>query len=83
MQTNYNLWWAVPANLPFMFLWMVKKWRPALLWYWKALAVWLMLFFLFNFVIPQTFPLGFYLIALMMLCRALLHSFLFLRRRQS
>ncbi len=81
MQTNYNLWWAVPSNLPFMFLWMVKKWRPALLWYWKALAVWLMLFFLFNFIIPQTFPLGFYLIALMMLCRALLHSFLFLRRR--
>lgn len=82
MQTNYNLWWAVPANLPFMFLWMVRKWRPALLWYWKALSVWLMLFFLFNFIIPQAFPLGFYLITLMVLCRALLHSFLFFRRRQ-
>lgn len=82
MQTNYSLWWAVPANLPFMFLWMVKKWRPALLWYWKGLSVWLMLFFLLNFIIPQNFPLGFYLIALMMLCRALLHSFLFLRRRR-
>ena len=82
MQANYNLWWAVPANLPFMFLWMVKKWRPALLWYWRALAVWLVLFFLFNFFIPQAFPLGFYLLAIMLLCRALLHSFPSLRSRQ-
>ena len=83
MHPNYSLWWAVPANLPFLFLRMVKKWRPALQWYWKALSVWLLLFFLFNFIIPQDFPLGFYLIALMMLSRALLHSFLFLRRRRA
>ncbi len=25
MHPNYNVWWAVPLNLPFLFLWMVKK----------------------------------------------------------
>ncbi|WP_321287214.1 DUF4105 domain-containing protein [uncultured Sunxiuqinia sp.] len=82
MHPNYNLWWAVPANLPFLFLWMVKKWRQSLKWYWKALAVWLILFCLFSFFIPQTFHVGFYLLTLMMLCRALLHSFLFLRAKR-
>ena len=75
MHSNYNLWWAVPANLPFMFAWMVKKWRPFLKWYWKALSVWLILFFLFNFLIPQSFHIGFYLLTLMVLCRSLLHVY--------
>lgn len=75
MSPNYNLWWAVPSNLPFLFVWMVKKWRPALRWYWRGLTVWIVLFFLFSFLIPQAFYIGFYLITLMVLCRALLHSF--------
>ena len=77
MHPNYSLWWAVPANLPFLFLWMKKKWRPALRWYWIALTVWLMLFLVAGFFLPQAFPVGFYLITCMLLCRALLHSFLF------
>ncbi|WP_430974411.1 DUF4105 domain-containing protein [Sunxiuqinia rutila] len=79
MHPNYNLWWAVPTNLVFPFLWMVRKWRPALAWYWKALSVWLLVFFLFNLLTPQAFPFSFYLLTAMMLCRALLHSFLALK----
>jgi hypothetical protein len=75
MHANYHLWWAVPTNLPFLFLWRVKRWRPVLKWYWHALSAWLILFFLFNFFIPQSYHIGFYLIALMLLCRALLNSF--------
>lgn len=82
MRPNYNLWWAVPANLFFLFAWMVKKWRPFLKWYWKALAVWMVLFFLFNLLIPQVFPIGVYLIALMMLSRALLHVIWFMRLKR-
>lgn len=79
MRPNYNLWWAVPTNLLFMIGWAKEKWRPSLKWYWKALAVWLVLFLLFNFLIPQSFPIGVYLIVLIMLTRALLHVLWFLR----
>lgn len=82
MHPNYNLWWAVPANFLFLFLWMIKKWRQVLTWYWKALSVWLILFFLFNLFIPQAFHLGFYLLAVMILCRALLYSFLFIKEKR-
>ncbi|MGQ7868461.1 lipoprotein N-acyltransferase Lnb domain-containing protein [Sunxiuqinia sp. sy24] len=83
MHPNYNLWWAVPANFLFPFLWMVRRWRPALKWYWKALSVWLLLFLLFSLLIPQAFPVGFYLLTGMVLCRALLHSFLLLNASHS
>jgi hypothetical protein len=75
MHPNYHLWWAVPTNLPFLFLWRVKRWRPVLKWYWHALSAWLILFFLFNIFIPQSYHIGFYLIALMLFCRSLLNSF--------
>ena len=79
MHPNYNLLWAVPVNLPFMFAWMVKKWRLSLKWYWPALSVWLFLFLVFGFWVPQAYPVGFYLITLMVLCRALFHSVRFFR----
>ncbi|MGQ8337534.1 lipoprotein N-acyltransferase Lnb domain-containing protein [Sunxiuqinia sp. A32] len=83
MHPNYNMWWAVPTNLFFMGFWLVKKWRPLLKWYWQALSVWLILFFAFNYMIPQAFHIGFYLIALMMLTRSLFQSFrLFREKRQ-
>ncbi|HKJ44017.1 MAG TPA: DUF4105 domain-containing protein [Sunxiuqinia sp.] len=82
MSPNYNLWWAIPTNILFMVAWAVKKWRPSLKWYWKAMAVWLILFLLFNFMIPQAFPIGAYLIVLIMLTRALLHVIWFMRLRR-
>jgi len=79
MHPNYNLLWALPVNLVFAFAWMKKKWRPVLSWYWPALAAWLILFFLFSFLIPQAFHAGFYLIGLMVLCRAVLHTVVWLK----
>lgn len=76
MKANLNLLWAVPTNLIFAFLWLIKAWRPALTKYWKALAVWLILFLVGGFIIEQDFHVGFYLLTLMVLCRALLHGFL-------
>ena len=82
MHPNFNLLWAVPLNLVFLFLWMVKKWRCWLNWYWVALSVWLTLFLLFSFIVPQAFHAGFYLLTLATLCRALLHGFRFLSARK-
>ena len=75
MKPNYNLLWALPTNLVFMFAWMVKKWRAVLKWYWPALAVWLILFFGLNFLIPQAFHIGFILISLMLLSRSIVQSY--------
>ncbi|MCW0482541.1 DUF4105 domain-containing protein [Gaoshiqia sediminis] len=77
MRPNYNLMWAIPANFLFLFLWIIKKWRSQLKWYWLVLFIWMALFLLLSPFVPQAFPLGFYLIALMVLCRSLLHSFRF------
>lgn len=74
VQGNCNLLWAVPVNLPFICAWMVKKWRPALHWYWPVLSVWLILFLLLSFLIPQSFHPAVYLIALMILARSVLHT---------
>ncbi|MEL7587803.1 MAG: DUF4105 domain-containing protein [Prolixibacteraceae bacterium] len=74
VQANYNMVWAVPLNLPFLFVWMVKKWRSAVRWYWVALTVWLILFLLTGFLLPQSFHPAIYLIVLMMLCRSVLHT---------
>ncbi|WP_423129000.1 DUF4105 domain-containing protein [Gaoshiqia sp. Z1-71] len=82
MHPNFNLLWAVPLNLVFLFLWPIKKWRRRIVWYWPALAVWMSLFLLFSFIVPQTFHPGFYLLSLMMLCRAWLHSSRFLSARK-
>lgn len=80
VQANYNLMWAIPANLLFMFAWMIEKWRPAIRWYWVLLAGWLTVFLLFHFLVPQSFHPGFYLIVLMLLCRAILHTVRLYRR---
>ncbi len=79
MKSNYNILWALPTNLIFMFAWMVKKWRASLKWYWPVLSVWLVLFFLLNFMIPQTFHIGFVLITLMLLSRSIFQSYRFLK----
>jgi hypothetical protein len=81
MQANYNQLWAVWLNLPFLFLWMVKRWRPVLRWYWVVLSAWLLLFFPLSLFLPQQFEAGFYMLIAMMLCRALLHSRFVFRRR--
>jgi hypothetical protein len=74
VQSNYNFLWAVPFNLLFMFAWMKRKWRPAIGWYWLLLSVWLILFLLFGFLVPQSFHPAAYLIVLMLLCRSVLHT---------
>lgn len=75
MRPNYNLLWALPTNFVFLFLWLVKKWRPWLKWYWLALFVWLVGFLLSTLVLPQSFIPAFYLIVLMLLVRAAWHSY--------
>ena len=82
MHPNYNMWWAVPTNMPFLFLWMVKKWRGHLKWYWVALSAWLIVFLLFNWLAPQSFHIGFYVIILMTLLRSLYHCLCFSRIKQ-
>lgn len=74
MKANYNQLWCIFLNLPFLFLWMVKKWRPTLRWYWVALSAWLLFFFPLSLLLPQQFEPGFYLLIAMLLCRSLLHS---------
>ena len=74
VQSNFNVLWAVPFNLFFMFMWMIKRWRPAIRWYWPLLGAWLILFLLFGFLIPQSFHPAVYLIVLMLLCRSVLHT---------
>lgn len=71
---NLNLLWAVPFNLPFLFLWLVKSWRPVLKWFWVALSAWLILFIPISIFLPQQFVAGFYLVIGMVLCRSILHS---------
>lgn len=74
VQSNFNILWAVPFNLFFMFAWMKKKWRPAIGWYWPLLSGWLVLFLLLSFFLPQSFHPAAYLIVLMLLCRTVLHT---------
>jgi len=80
MQANYNQLWAICLNIPFMFLWMVKKWRPVFRWYWVALSAWLLLFFPLSLFLPQQFDPGCYLLTAMLLVRSLLHSRFLLKR---
>jgi len=80
MKANYNQFWAIGLNLPFLFLWMIKPVRGVLRWYWVALSVWLLLFFPLSLVLPQHFDTGFYLLTAMLLCRSLVHSRFLLTR---
>ena len=82
MKANYNQLWAVCLNFPFLFVWLVKKWRPVFRWYWLLLSSWLLLFFPLSILfLPQEFHPGFYLLIAMLLCRSLLHSFFILRQK--
>jgi len=74
LRPNYNLLWAFPLNLIFIFMWMKKKWRHFLKLYWPLLSLELILFFIFRSKIPQSFCLSFYFIAGMLLVRSVLHS---------
>lgn len=74
VQSNYNVLWAVPFNLLFMFAWMKKKWRPAIRWYWPLLSGWLILFLLPGFLVPQSFHPAVYLIVAMLLIRSAFHT---------
>ncbi|MBK5202767.1 MAG: DUF4105 domain-containing protein [Prolixibacteraceae bacterium] len=74
LRPNYNLLWAFPPNIIFILLWIIKKWRPCLKWYWPLLSVGLILFFIYRSKIPQSFCLSFYFIAGMLLVRSILHS---------
>ncbi len=82
MHPNYNILWAVPFNLIFSLAWIKKKWRPVLRWYWPGLAVWTGLFFILSLWLPQSFPLPFYLIAVMVFCRAVVNSLVALNSRK-
>ena len=81
MAANYNQLWAIALNLPFLFLWMVKKWRSILRWYWVVLSGWLLLFLPLSLVLPQEFAPGFYMLIAMLLVRSLLHSRFVLARK--
>lgn len=82
MKSNYNQLWCIALNFPFLFLWMVKKWRPSLRWYWVALSAWLLFFLPLSLFLPQQFEPGFYLLIAMLLCRSLLHSRFILQKKK-
>lgn len=75
VRSNYNFLWAVPFNFLFLFAWTKQRWRGVLLWYWPALSLWMVLFLIFGAFLPQQFHPAAYLIAVMVLCRSLLHTF--------
>lgn len=75
MSPNYNLMWAVPLNLFFALIWKVKKWRAVTRHYFTVVAVWMSLFLLISFLLPQKFHVGFYILSLMVLCRAVINSY--------
>lgn len=81
MKSNYNQLWCIVLNLPFLLLWMIKKWRPVLRWYWLALSAWLLLFLPLSLFLPQQFEPGFYMLIGMLLCRSLLHSRFLLQKK--
>ncbi|MFY9151079.1 MAG: DUF4105 domain-containing protein [Prolixibacteraceae bacterium] len=66
MSPNYNLLWAFPLNLVFVFIWRVKKWRNFSRNYFYLVAALLLL----SFVIGQVFNPAVYFIILILLVRA-------------
>ena len=65
MSPNYNLLWAFPLNLIFVFIWRVKKWRSFARNYYFLVAALLLL----SFVIGQVFNPAVYFIILILLVR--------------
>jgi len=81
MSPNYNLLWAMPLSLVFIFLWMVKKWRPVLKYYHVFISGWLLLFILLGGFLPQKFHPVFYLFILTVLSRSIVHTITIFREK--
>jgi len=81
MSPNYNLLWAIPLNLAFALIWMIRKWRPVTRWYHVFMAVWMTSFLLYSVWLPQSFHPVFYLFVLMVLIRAVLHCLLIFSKK--
>ncbi|HBL75759.1 MAG: hypothetical protein A2W90_04465 [Bacteroidetes bacterium GWF2_42_66] len=81
MSPNYNLIWAMPLNLLFALVWMVKKWRSVTRWYHVFMLGWMLLFTVFGSLLPQSFHIVFYCFVLMVLSRAALHTVIIFRKR--
>jgi hypothetical protein len=81
MSPNYNLMWTIPLHLVFAILWKIKRWRPVTRYYFILIAGWLLFFVFSGIFLPQKFHVVFYLMSLMVLCRAVLNVvFLFNRK---
>ncbi len=81
MKNNYNLLWAFILNLPFAFFWMKKSWRNnALRFYWFIPAIMSVGFLLTAYFLPQSFPLGIYLVVL---CSAVRSLFILYKLRKT
>jgi len=80
MSPNYNLIWAMPLNLLFAVVWMIKKWRPITRYYHVFVSVWMLLFILIGQFLPQHFHIVFYFIVLMVLSRSLMHTALIFKK---
>lgn len=74
MSPNYNLLWLFPLNAFFAFLWLKKKWRPALKYYHLFISFWWIIFIAAGSFLPQKFHPVFYLMTGMFLIRPVLHS---------
>lgn len=81
MRPNYNLLWAIPLNLFFIIIWKVKRWRKFTRYYHFILAVWLLLFILLGFLLPQKFHVAIYLLVLILLSRNILYSIMMLKEK--
>lgn len=82
MSPNYNLMWAIPLNLFFSVIWLVKKWRVITKYYHVLISVWLILFFAFGAFVPQFFHITFYFFALMIFSRSILHTITIIKKNK-
>jgi hypothetical protein len=82
MSPNYNMLWAVPANIIFAVLWKIRKWRPKLQYYHVIISCWLILLMLTESFLPQKFHPAHILLVLMVLSRSVLYSIFIFRKKQ-
>lgn len=73
MAPNYNLLWAVPLNFLFIVLLPVKKLVPVLRFYPIVLGMYMLLFLIFAWAIPQVYHPVFYLITILVIIRSVLY----------
>ncbi|MGE5427756.1 MAG: DUF4105 domain-containing protein [Methylococcaceae bacterium] len=69
MSPNYNILWAMPLNLLFVFIWRVKKWRSTTHYYFYLMGALLLL----SMVMGQVFNPAVYFIILMLLVRVIVN----------